>query len=249
MVRNGFGVRRRSLSRRPRAARPVVDLPGRERGAVPWEPLSVVGGAAPGADAVSAMLIRTASTSTTDLPTAPSRAPRPGGHAGAAGCVRRRPHSSGGLVLGPEHAQLLGAPVRRPMCSSALRACRADRADMIAAGRRARRVGIRRAVRDDAVGRAIRSWSRRGERGMSMSSARSAGRPGPPFGAVAWKVAWKGADHPAEKPEKPESRRNGALTWRSHSTQGRARHRRRANIGSAWRWRCRGTARRLPVMT
>ena len=60
MVRNGFGVRPQELEQATQG------LPGRwsiclgeNEELSPWEPLSVVGGAEPGADAVSAMLIRT----------------------------------------------------------------------------------------------------------------------------------------------------------------------------------------------
>ncbi|MGE5290809.1 MAG: hypothetical protein ACM3ML_27175 [Micromonosporaceae bacterium] len=60
IVRNGYGIRPQQLDQATQG------LPGRWSICIgeneelsPWEPLSVVGGAAPGADAVSAMLIRT----------------------------------------------------------------------------------------------------------------------------------------------------------------------------------------------
>ena len=111
MVRNGFGVRPQELEQATQG------LPGRwsiclgeNEELSPWEPLSVVGGAAPGADAVSAMLIRTCEyvdNRSTDSAEAVLRdladtLARLGAYVGG-------PHSSGGLVLGPEHAQLLGS--------------------------------------------------------------------------------------------------------------------------------------------
>jgi hypothetical protein len=74
----------------------------------PWEPLSVVAGVEPGVDAVSAMLIRaceyvdnrhTESAEAVLQDFADSLA-RIGAYLGTR-------HSSGGLVLGPEHAQVL----------------------------------------------------------------------------------------------------------------------------------------------
>ena len=172
MVRNGFGVRPQELEQATQG------LPGRwsiclgeNEELSPWEPLSVVGGAAPGADAVSAMLIRTCEyvdNRSTDSAEAVLRdladtLARLGAYVGG-------PHSSGGLVLGPEHAQLLGsagygrADVQQWLFEHAVR----DRADMIAAGKgeHAGNGVRRRTVRDDAVGRRHPDPGRgRGERG------------------------------------------------------------------------------------
>jgi len=139
MVRNGFGVRPQELEQATQG------LPGRwsiclgeNEELSPWEPLSVVGGAGSGADAVSAMLIRTCEyvdNRSTDSAEAVLRdladtLARLGAYVGG-------PHSSGGLVLGPEHAQLLGsagysrAGVQQWLFEHAVR----HRADMIAAGK------------------------------------------------------------------------------------------------------------------
>jgi hypothetical protein len=139
IVRNGFGVRPQQLEQATQG------LPGRWSICIgeneemsPWQPLSVVGGVAPGADAVSAMLIRTCeyvdnrSTDSAEavLSDLADTLARLGAYVGG-------PHSSGGLVLGPEHAQLLGnagysrADVQQWLFTRAVR----DPADMAAAGK------------------------------------------------------------------------------------------------------------------
>jgi hypothetical protein len=104
----------------------------------PWEPLSVVGGVAPGVDAVSAVLIRTCEyvdNRGTDNPEAvltdlADTLARLGAYLGGG-------HSSGGIVLGPEHAQLFGrhgysrSDVQRWLFDHAVR----ERADLVEAGK------------------------------------------------------------------------------------------------------------------
>jgi hypothetical protein len=139
IVRNGFGIRPQELEQATQG------LPGRwsiclgeNEELSPWEPLSVVGGLAPGVDAVSAMLIRTCeyvdnrhteSAEAVLFDFADSLA-RLGAYLG----VR---HSSGGLVLGPEHAQVLAgagysrADVQQWLFEHATR----RQADLVAAGK------------------------------------------------------------------------------------------------------------------
>jgi hypothetical protein len=139
IVRNGYGIRPHELEQATQG------LPGRwsvclgeNEEASPWEPLSVVGGLEPGVDAVSAVLIRTCEyvdNRGTDDPEAvltdfADTLARIGAYLGGG-------HSSGGLVLGPEHAQLFGrhgygrADVQRWLFEHAVR----DRADLAAAGK------------------------------------------------------------------------------------------------------------------
>ena len=139
IVRNGYGVRPQQLEQATQG------LPGRWSICVgeneemsPWEPLSVVGGVPAGTDAVSAMLIRTVeyidnrSTDSAEavLTDFADTLGRMGAYVGG-------PHSSGGLVLGPEHAQLLGnagysrADVQQWLFEHAVR----TPADMTAAGK------------------------------------------------------------------------------------------------------------------
>jgi hypothetical protein len=139
MVRNGYGVRPQQLEQATQG------LPGRwsvclgeNEEMSPWEPLSVVGGLTAGTDAVSAILIRTVeyvdnrSTDSAEavLTDFADTLARMGAYVGG-------PHSSGGLVLGPEHAQLLGnagytrADVQQWLFEHAVR----DPADMTAAGK------------------------------------------------------------------------------------------------------------------
>jgi hypothetical protein len=139
IVRNGYGIRPQQLEQATQG------LPGRwsiclgeNEEMSPWEPLSVAGGLAPGVDAVSAVLIRTCEyvdNRQTDSAKAVLRdladtLARMGAYVGGA-------HSSGGLVLGPEHAQLLGnagytrADVQQWLFEHAVR----DRADLVAAGK------------------------------------------------------------------------------------------------------------------
>jgi hypothetical protein len=139
MVRNGYGVRPQQLEQATQG------LPGRwsiclgeNEEMSPWEPLSVVGGLRAGTDAVSAILIRTVeyidnrSTDSAEavLTDFADTLARMGAYVGG-------PHSSGGLVLGPEHAQLLGnagysrADVQQWLFEHAVR----DPADMTAAGK------------------------------------------------------------------------------------------------------------------
>jgi hypothetical protein len=139
IVRNGYGIRPQELEQATQG------LPGRwsvclgeNEEMSPWEPLSVVGGVAPGVDAVSAVLIRTCEyvdNRGTDSPEAvltdfADTLARLGAYVGGA-------HSSGGLVLGPEHAQLFGrygwsrADVQQWLFEHAVR----DRADLVAAGK------------------------------------------------------------------------------------------------------------------
>jgi len=139
MVRNGYGVRPQQLEQATQG------LPGRwsiclgeNEEMSPWEPLSAVGGVPAGTDAVSAMLIRTVeyidnrSTDSAEavLTDFADTLARMGAYVGG-------PHSSGGLVLGPEHAQLLGnagysrADVQQWLFENAVR----DPADMTAAGK------------------------------------------------------------------------------------------------------------------
>jgi len=139
IVRNGFGVRPQQLEQATQG------LPGRwsiclgeNEEMSPWPPLSVVGGVPAGSDAVSAMLIRTCEyvdNRSTDSAEAvlhdfADSLARIGAYVGG-------PHSSGGLVLGPEHAQLLGnagysrSDVQQWLFEHAVR----SRAEMIAAGK------------------------------------------------------------------------------------------------------------------
>ncbi len=139
IVRNGYGVRPQELEQATQG------LPGRWSICIgeneelsPWEPLSVVGGVPRDTDAVSAMLIRTCeyvdnrSTAVAEavLTDFADTLARIGAYVGG-------PHSSGGMVLGPEHAILLAdagysrADVQRWLFEHAVR----DRADMVAAGK------------------------------------------------------------------------------------------------------------------
>ena len=139
IVRNGYGIRPHELEQATQG------LPGRwsvclgeNEEASPWEPLSAVGGLEPGVDAVSAVLIRTCGSVDnrgTDSPEAvladfADTLARMGAYLGGG-------HSSGGLVLGPEHAQLFGrcgysrADVQQWLFEHAVR----DRADLAAAGK------------------------------------------------------------------------------------------------------------------
>jgi hypothetical protein len=139
MVRNGYGVRPQQLEQATQG------LPGRwsiclgeNEEMSPWEPLSVVGGVPAGTDAVSAMLIRTVeyidnrSTDSAEavLTDFADTLARTGAYVGGS-------HSSGGLVLGPEHAQLLGnagysrADVQQWLFEHSVR----DPAEMTAAGK------------------------------------------------------------------------------------------------------------------
>jgi hypothetical protein len=139
IVRNGYGIRPHGLEQTTQG------LPGRwsvclgeNEELSPWEPFSVVGGADRGRDAVSAILIRTCEyvdNRGTDSPEAvladfADTLARLGAFVGGG-------HSSGGLVLGPEHAQLFGrygysrADVQQWLFDHAVR----DRSDLIAAGK------------------------------------------------------------------------------------------------------------------
>jgi len=139
IVRNGFGVRPQQLEQATQG------LPGRwsiclgeNEEMSPWPPLSVVGGLRAGTDAVSAMLIRTCEyvdNRSTDSAEAvlhdfADSLARIGAYVGG-------PHSSGGLVLGPEHAQLLGnagysrSDVQEWLFEHSVR----SRAEMVAAGK------------------------------------------------------------------------------------------------------------------
>jgi hypothetical protein len=139
IVRNGYGVRPQQLEQATQG------LPGRwsiclgeNEEMSPWEPLSAAGGVPAGTDAVSAMLIRTVEyvdNRSTDSAAAvltdfADTLARMGAYVGGL-------HSSGGLVLGPEHAQLLGnagysrADVQQWLFEHAVR----DPADMTAAGK------------------------------------------------------------------------------------------------------------------
>jgi hypothetical protein len=139
IVRNGYGIRPHELEQATQG------LPGRwsvclgeNEELSPWEPLSVVGGLGRGRDAVSAVLIRTCEyvdNRGTDSPEAvladfADTLARLGAFVGGG-------HSSGGLVLGPEHAQLFGrygysrADVQQWLFDHAVR----DRADLFAAGK------------------------------------------------------------------------------------------------------------------
>jgi len=139
IVRNGYGIRPHELEQATQG------LPGRwslclgeNEEASPWEPLSSVGGVEPGVDAVSAVLIRTCEyvdNRGTDSPEAvltdfADTLARIGAYLGGG-------HSSGGIVLGPEHAQLFGrhgwsrANVQEYLFDHAVR----ERGDMTAAGK------------------------------------------------------------------------------------------------------------------
>jgi hypothetical protein len=139
IVRNGYGIRPQQLEQATQG------LPGRwsvclgeNEELSPWEPFSAVGGVAPGVDAVSAVLIRTCEyvdnrqtgSAEAVLADLADTLARLSAYVGGA-------HSSGGLVLGPEHAQLLaGAGYRRAdvqqwLFTHAVR----DRADLVAAGK------------------------------------------------------------------------------------------------------------------
>jgi hypothetical protein len=139
IVRNGYGVRPQELEQATQGVPGRWSLClGENEEMSPWEPLSAVGGVAPGVDAVSAVFIRcceyvdnratdSAEAVLTDLADTLARL---GAFVGGG-------HSSGGLVLGPEHAQLLGnagysrADVQQWLFTHAVR----DRADMLAAGK------------------------------------------------------------------------------------------------------------------
>src|SRR5262245_36569330 len=110
IVRNAYGIRPQQLDQTTQG------IPGRwtlccgeNEEMSPWEPLSVVGGVERGVDAVSAMLIRTSeyvdNRHTEDpeevLRDLADTLARSGAYVGGK-------HSSGAVVLGPEHAQLLG---------------------------------------------------------------------------------------------------------------------------------------------
>ncbi len=139
IVRNGYGIRPHELEQTTQG------LPGRwsiclgeNEELSPWEPLSVVGGVDRGVDAVSAVLIRTCEyvdNRGTDSPEAvltdfADTLARLGAYLGGG-------HSSGGLVLGPEHAQLFARcgysrqDVQQWLFDHAVR----DRADLVAAGK------------------------------------------------------------------------------------------------------------------
>jgi hypothetical protein len=139
IVRNGYGIRPQQLEQATQG------LPGRwsvclgeNEELSPWEPFSAVGGVAPGVDAVSAVLIRTCEyvdnrqtgSAEAVLADLADTLARLGAYVGGA-------HSSGGLVLGPEHAQLLAsagyrrADVQQWLFTHAVR----DRADLVAAGK------------------------------------------------------------------------------------------------------------------
>jgi len=111
LVRNGFGIRPQQLEQATQG------VPGRWQLLIgeneelsPWEPFSVAGGVPAGSDAVSAMLIRDCEyvdNRHTEDPEALLRdladtLARTGAYLGIK-------HSTGGLVLGPEHAQQLAA--------------------------------------------------------------------------------------------------------------------------------------------
>jgi hypothetical protein len=139
IVRNGYAIRPHELEQATQG------LPGRwslclgeNEELSPWEPLSVVGGLAAGQDAVSAMLIRTveyidnrhtesAESVLTDLADT----------LGRLGAFVGGRHSSGGVVLGPEHAALFAAAgfsradVQQWLFEHATR----PRADLVAAGK------------------------------------------------------------------------------------------------------------------
>jgi hypothetical protein len=139
IVRNGYGVRPQDLEQATQGVPGRWSLClGENEEMSPWEPLSAVGGVAPGVDTVSAVFIRcceyvdnratdSAEAVLTDLADTLARL---GAFVGGG-------HSSGGLVLGPEHAQLLGnagysrAGVQQWLFTHAVR----DRADMLAAGK------------------------------------------------------------------------------------------------------------------
>ena len=139
IVRNGYGVRPHELEQATQGVPGRWSLClGENEELSPWEPFSAIGGVAPGVDAVSAVLIRcceyvdnratdSAEAVLTDLADTLARI---GAFVGGG-------HSSGGLVLGPEHAQLLGqagysrAGVQEWLFTHAVR----DRADLAAAGK------------------------------------------------------------------------------------------------------------------
>ncbi|MGH8868212.1 MAG: hypothetical protein ACRDYU_09470 [Actinomycetes bacterium] len=139
IVRNAYRIRPQQLEQSTQG------LPGRwslclgeNEELSPWEPLSVVGGVERGVDAVSAMLIRTCefvdNRQTEDpeevLRDLADTLARSGAYVGGK-------HSSGGVVLGPEHAQLLGtagysrADVQQRLHELSVR----SRADLVAAGK------------------------------------------------------------------------------------------------------------------
>jgi hypothetical protein len=139
IVRNGYGIRPQELEQATQG------LPGRWSICIgeneemsPWEPLSVVGGVAAGTDAVSAMLIRTCEyidnrhTESAEevLRDVADTLARSGAYVGGK-------HSSGGVVLGPEHANMFAqagfsrSDVQRWLFENAVKAP----ADMAAAGK------------------------------------------------------------------------------------------------------------------
>ena len=111
IVRNGYGIRPQELEQATQGVPGRWSLClGENEELSPWEPLSVVGGLEPGDDGVTTMLIRDCEyidNRHTESPEAvlwdvADTLARTGAYLGIK-------HSTGGIVLGPEHAQVLSA--------------------------------------------------------------------------------------------------------------------------------------------
>jgi hypothetical protein len=207
IVRNGYGIRPQQLEQ------PTQGLPGRwsiclgeNEELSPWEPFSAVGGVPAGTDAVSAVLVRTCEyvdNRATDSAEAvladfADTLARIGAYVGGA-------HSSGGLVLGPEHAQLLAgagysrADVQQWLFTRAVR----DRADMAAAGK-----GEHAVAATEADGRPFRMLPAARDIPILVAGAANAAMSMVfrPFGWAPWSgrsvpVAWSEAHEQAQSGE------------------------------------------------
>ncbi len=139
IVRNAFGIRPQQLDQTTQG------IPGRWTQCIgeneemsPWEPLSVVGGVERDVDAVSSMLIRTSEFVDNRHTEDPEKVLRDLADTLArSGAYVGGQHSSGAVVLGPEHAQLLGragygrADVQARLYELSVR----SRDDLVAAGK------------------------------------------------------------------------------------------------------------------
>jgi hypothetical protein len=209
IVRNGYGIRPQQLEQATQG------LPGRwslclgeNEELSPWEPLSVVGGVPAGVDAVSAVLIRTCEyvdNRATDSAEAvladfADTLSRLGAYVAGA-------HSSGGLVLGPEHAQLLSdagysrADVQQWLFEHAVR----DRADLVAAGKG------EHAMADPAADGPFPMLPSAREIPILVAGAANAAMSMAfrPFGWAPWSgrsvpVAWAGAGQPEQRSDRAE---------------------------------------------
>jgi hypothetical protein len=213
IVRNGYGIRPQQLEQATQG------LPGRwsiclgeNEEMSPWEPFSAVGGVPGGVDAVSAVLIRTCEyvdNRATDSAEAvladfADTLARLGAYVAGA-------HSSGGLVLGPEHAQLLAnagysrAGVQQWLFEHAVR----DRADLAAAGK-----GEHAAADGESGGRPFPMLPAAGDIPILVAGAANAAMSMVfrPFGWAPWSgrsvpVAWSPAYAEAQEADSGEVQR------------------------------------------